>query len=61
MYRDYLEIWRGKVEVLIHGAIILCETALVIVAVGKRLHAEMETEAKRQGFQQIVWYEEIFY
>ena len=41
MYRDYLEIWRGKVEVLIHGAIILCETALVIVAVGKRLHAEM--------------------
>lgn len=37
-----------------------CKTALVIVATGRRLHEEMETEAKQQGFQHVVWYAEDF-
>lgn len=32
------------------------ESALVIVATGAKLHTQMEEEARRQGFQHIVWY-----
>ncbi len=37
----------------------LCEDAFVIVATGNRLHGEMEIEAKRQGFQHIIWYKDL--